>query len=82
MRASLLALGNRELMAKDQYLGVLPPRLAPRQAQQRHDPGDNEEDQLQAHKPKIIARPPKRRRPAGRGARIFEPTASPAHLPR
>jgi len=57
MRARLLALGDRELMAKDQYLGVLPLRLAPRQAQQAHDPGDNQEDQLQAHKPKIIARP-------------------------
>jgi hypothetical protein len=44
MRARLLALCDRELMAKDQYLGVLPPRLAPRQAQQRHDPGNNEEN--------------------------------------
>jgi hypothetical protein len=63
MRARLLALGDRELMAKHQYLGVLPPRLAPRQAHQRHDPGCNEEDQLQARKPKIIARSPKRRPP-------------------
>jgi hypothetical protein len=71
MRARLLALGDCELMAKDQYLGVLPPPLAPRQAQQRHDPGDNEEDQLQAHKPKIIARPPKAQTPppaAGHGS--------------
>jgi transposase len=40
-----------------QDLGVLPPRLPPRQAQQRHGTGDNQEDQLQAHKPKIIPRP-------------------------
>src|ERR1035437_9874131 len=46
------------LMAQHQDLGVLPPRLPPGQAQHRHGTGDNEEDQFQAHKPKIIARPP------------------------
>ncbi|HLI76032.1 MAG TPA: hypothetical protein VKV02_03735 [Acidobacteriaceae bacterium] len=42
-------------MAQHQNLGVLPPRLPPRQAQHRHGPGHDEEAQLQAHKPKIIA---------------------------
>ena len=51
-----LAQGDRELMAQHQDLGVLPPRLPARQAQQRHGTGDDQEDQLQAHKPKIIAR--------------------------
>jgi hypothetical protein len=51
-----LAQGDSELMAQDQDLGVLPPRLPPGQAQQRHGAGDDEEDQFQAHKPKIIAR--------------------------
>jgi hypothetical protein len=53
----MLALGHSELMAQHQDLGVLPPRLAARQAQKRHDPGNHHEDQFQAHKPKIIARP-------------------------
>jgi hypothetical protein len=52
-----LAQGDSELMAQHQDLGVLPPRLTPGQAQHRHDTGDNEGDQLQAHKPKIIAWP-------------------------
>lgn len=73
MRTRLLALGDRELIAKDQYLGVLPPRFAPRQAQQRQDPGNNEDDQLQAHKPTIIARPTKRRLPsAARHAHLLQ----------
>ena len=59
------AQGHRELMTQHQDLGVLPPRLPPRQAQHRHGPGDDEEDRLQAHKPKIIARPT-RTRPARR----------------
>jgi hypothetical protein len=58
MNARPLAQGASELMAQYQDLGVLPPRLPPGQAQRRHGTGDNEEDQLQAHKPKIIARPP------------------------
>ena len=58
------------LMAQHQDLGVLPPRLPPGQAQHRHDAGDNEEDQLQAHKPKIIARPPARK-PTNRHARAL-----------
>ena len=53
-----LAQGHRELMAQHQDLGVLPPRLPPRQAQHRHGPGHDEEHQLQTHKPKIIARQP------------------------
>jgi len=53
-----IAQGNRELMAQHQDRAVFPPRLPSGQAQHRHDTGDNEEDQLQAHKPKIIARPP------------------------
>src|SRR5450755_392433 len=59
-----LALSHSELMAQHKDLGVLPPPLPPRQAQQRHGMGRNQEDQLQAHKPKIIPRPG-RQRPAG-----------------
>jgi hypothetical protein len=58
MNARPLAQGDSELMAQYQDLGVLLPRLPPGQAQHRHGTGDNEKDQLQAHKPKIIARPP------------------------
>ena len=46
-----------------------PPRFAPRHAQQRYRTGDNQEDQLQAHKPKIIpppARPSSRPPDTGR----------------
>jgi len=57
MSARPLALSHSELMAQHQDLGVLPPPLPPRQAQQRHGTGDNQEDQLYAHKPKIIPRP-------------------------
>jgi hypothetical protein len=57
MRTRILALGHSELMTQHQDLGVLPPRFAARQTQQRHSPGNNQEYQLQAHKPKIIARP-------------------------
>jgi hypothetical protein len=60
-----LTLGHSELMAQHQDLGVLPLRLPARQPEQRHRTGDNQEDQLQAHKPKIIA-PPARPRPAAR----------------
>jgi hypothetical protein len=70
-----LAQGHRELMTQHQDLGVPPPPLPPRQAQQRHGPGDDEEDQLQAHKPKIIARQPEPDLPAGT-VRVTEPTAS------
>jgi len=56
--------GHRELMTQHQDLGVLPPRLPPRQPQHRHGPGDDEEDQLQAYKPKIIARQPEPDLPA------------------
>jgi hypothetical protein len=52
----LLALGDSQLVAQDQDLGVFPPHLPPGQAQQRRGAGDDEEDQFQAHKPKIIAR--------------------------
>jgi transketolase N-terminal domain/subunit len=57
MSARPLALSHSELMAQHKDLGVLPPPLPPRQAQQRDGTGDNQEDQLQAHKPKIIPRP-------------------------
>jgi hypothetical protein len=60
-------------MAQHQDLGVLPPRLAARQTQQRHSPGNNQEDQLQAHKPKIIARP------AGPGFASHVPDTEPSH---
>ena len=52
-----LALGHSELMAQHKNLGVLPPPLLARQPQQRHGTGNNQEDQLQPHKPKIIPRP-------------------------
>jgi hypothetical protein len=57
MSARPLALSHRKLMAQHKDLGVLPPPLPPRQAQQPHGTGDNQEDQLQAHKPKIIPCP-------------------------
>ena len=56
-----LAPGHSELMAQHENLGVLPPPLPPRQAQQRYATGDNQEDQPQPHKPKIIPRPGRRR---------------------
>src|ERR1022692_1239079 len=55
--------GDSELVAQQEDLGVLPPRLPARQAQQRHNTGNDQEDQLQAHKPKIIP-PPVGPRPA------------------
>jgi hypothetical protein len=58
-----LAQGDGELMAQHQDLGVLRPRLPARQPEQRHDTGHDQEDQLEAHKPKIIP-PPARPRPA------------------
>ncbi len=63
-------------MAQHEDLGVLPPRLPARQPMQRHDTGDNQEDQLQAYKPKIIAPPgpPGTCPPDAR--RETEPTAS------
>jgi hypothetical protein len=67
-----LALGNSELVPQHQDLSVLPPRLATRQAQQRHSTGDDEEDQLQAHKPKII--PPPVRPGSARQTPDAEPT--------
>jgi hypothetical protein len=63
MNARPLALGHSELMAQHQDLAVFPPRLTARQLEQRHDTGDDHEDQLQAPKPTIIARPA-RPRPA------------------
>ena len=52
-----LTLGDGELMAQHQDLGVLPPRFPARQPEQRRGTGGDQEDQLQAHKPKIIPRP-------------------------
>ena len=57
--------GDSELVTQHEDLGVLPPRLPARQAQQRHGTGNDQEDQLQAHKPKIIP-PPVGPRPARR----------------
>jgi hypothetical protein len=57
MSARPLTLSHSELMAQHKDLGVLPPPLPPQQAQQRHSTADNQEDQLQARKPKIIPRP-------------------------
>src|SRR5579859_3163512 len=75
MSARPLTLGDSELMAQHQDLGVLPPRLPPRQAQHRHRTGQGEEDQLQAHKRKII--PP----PAG-AKRLTKRLHSAGNLPR
>jgi len=63
MSARPLALSHSELMTQHKDLGVLPPPLPPRRAQQRHGTGDNQEDQPRAHQPKIIP-PPGRPRPA------------------
>ena len=63
-----LAQGHCELMAQYQDLGILLPRLPPRQAEHGHGAGRNEENQLHARKPKIIA-PPDRPRPARTDAR-------------
>src|SRR5271165_5756681 len=52
-----LTLGDSELMAQHQDLRVLPPRLPPRQAQDRYHAEHDQEDQPQAHKPKIIPPP-------------------------
>ena len=71
MNARPLAQGDSELMAQHQDLGVLPPRLPPGQIQHRHGPGDDEEDQFQAHKPKIIARPPACKPATSRHARAL-----------
>jgi hypothetical protein len=60
MSARPLALSHSELMMQHKNLGVLPPPLPLRQAQQRPGTGDNQEDQLHAHKPKIIPRPGRR----------------------
>ena len=59
-----LALGHSELMAQHQDLGVLPPRFPPRQPQQRHGTGSNQEDQLQPHKPKTVPRRGRQRAPS------------------
>jgi hypothetical protein len=61
MSPRLLAEGDRELMAQHEDLGVFRPRLPARQPEQRHRTGDDQEDQLQAHKPRIIA-------PSGQGS--------------
>lgn len=66
-----LALAHSELMAQHEDLGILPPPLPARQPKQRHDTGDDKENQLQPHKPKIIPRPRSPRRaeqPATSGA--------------
>ena len=70
MSARPLAFSHSELMAQHKDLGVLPPPLPPRQAQQRHGTGDHQEDQPHACKPKIIPRPGRRgaEQPAVNGA--------------
>jgi hypothetical protein len=78
-RRAPLAQGDSKLMAQHQDLGVLPPLLPARQPMQRHGTGYRQEDQLQAHKPRIIARPdgPRPAHPApDAGPRSAE------HLPR
>jgi hypothetical protein len=57
MHPRSLPLRDNELMAQHQDLGVLPPPLPPRQAQHRRRTEHDQEDKLQAHKPKIIPRP-------------------------
>ena len=74
MSTRLLTLRDSELMAQHQDLGVLPPRLPARQPEQRHGTGNNQEDQLQAHKPKIIAPPAGQDLPATAPDTGTEPT--------
>jgi hypothetical protein len=82
MRLRPLTLGDSELMAQHQDLGVLPPRLPALQPEQRHGTGHDQEDQLQAHKAKIIP-PPAEPRPAQpTPSRLTEPTATLGHLPK
>ena len=69
MNARPLAQGDSELMAQHQDLGVLP--HASRRDKPSTDTGDNEEDQIQAHKPKIIARPPACKSATNRHARAL-----------
>src|SRR5215472_1088737 len=52
-----LTLRDSELMAQHQDLSILPPPLPARQPEQRRDMGHDQENQLQAHKPKIISPP-------------------------
>lgn len=67
-----LAQGDSKLMTQHQDLGVLHHASLPGQAQHRHGgTGDNEDDQLQAHKPAIIARPPRREPATSRRARAL-----------
>ena len=74
-----LALGDSELVSQHQDLGVLPPRFPPRQPQHRYHTRDNQEDQLQAHKPKII---PPLAQPSSPGHGM-KPTRAPSgHLSR
>jgi hypothetical protein len=80
MSSRPLAQGHHDLMTQHQDLGIFPPRLPPREAQHRHGPAHDEEDQLQAHKPKIIARQPEPDMPAKQG-RVTQPTAPAKHLP-
>src|SRR5258708_7634337 len=69
---------HSELVAQQKDPGALPPPPPPRPAQHRHGTGDNQEDQLQAHKPKIIPRPGRRgakqpavSRASGQVAQVF-----------
>jgi len=87
MSARPLALSHSELMAQHKDLGVFPPPLPPRQPQQRHGTNDNQEDQLQPHKLKIVPRPGRRRGPSsqrsgasGQVAQVFGPHSP--HRPR
>ena len=57
MGVRLHALCHSKLVAQHEDLGVLPPPLPARQPMQRHETDDDQEDQLQPHKPKIIPRP-------------------------
>ena len=70
-------LSDSQLMAQHQDPGVLLPRLPARQSQQRHGTGHDEEDQVQAHKLEITARPgpdllPARRRTRNRADGILQ----------
>jgi hypothetical protein len=71
-----LPLRDGELMAQDQDLGVLPPRFPARQPEHRRGTGHDQEDQLQARKPKIIPSPdgPRPARPTDAG-RLTQPIA-------
>ena len=78
-----LAQGDSELMTQHQDLGVLPPILPARQPEWRHGTRYGKEDQLQAHKPKIICtsgRPETGSPGTGHGTALSRASAQVTHV--